>query len=56
MPPGSIQGLVLFNVLTNIIFYFIKNCKLYNYTDDTTVSNADNNLKRLIEKNVEDSL
>ena len=36
-------------------FVSIKNCKLYNYADDNTVSHTDKNLKRLIDEIVEDS-
>ena len=35
---GSIVGPLLFNVFINDIFYFIKNCDLYNYADDNTLS------------------
>ena len=55
---GETQGSipVLFNMFINDIFHFIKNCKLYNYADDNTVSHADKNLKRLIVDLVGDCL
>ena len=49
VPQGSILGPVL------DIFHFIKNCKLYNYADDNTVSHTDTDLKRLNDELVEDS-
>ena len=32
------QYMLLFNVLINDVFYFIKNCDLYYYADDNTLS------------------
>ena len=37
-------------------FHFIENCKLYNYSNDITVSHADKHLKMLIDELFVDSL
>lgn len=40
VPQGSILGPLLFNVFMNDLFYFIEKCALYNYADDTSLSNC----------------
>ena len=41
---GSILGSVLFNVCIDDTFLFVKDSTLYNYADDNTVSNCDNDI------------
>jgi hypothetical protein len=41
---GSILDPVLFNVFINDIFLFVKDSTIYNYADDNTVSNCDNDI------------
>ena len=48
VPQGSVLRPILFNLLINDLFYFIKTCNVHNYADDTTLSTFSNSVPRLI--------
>ena len=49
-------GPVLFKIVLNDIFYFIKDSSLYNYADDNTLAYAGFNIEKLIATLKNDSL
>ena len=48
VPQGSVLGLLLFNILMNDLFYFIKETQLLNFTDDITIGTFLNSVDDLI--------
>ena len=47
MPPGSILGSLLFNILVNDIFYFIQDAYICNSADDNSLYPIENNFKEV---------
>ena len=47
-PQGSILGSLLFNILINNLFYFIKDAQLLKFTDDNTIATCSNSVDNLI--------
>jgi hypothetical protein len=48
VPQGSILEPILFKILLNDIFHFIKTSELYNYADDNTLSYSDFDINNLV--------
>ena len=44
VPQGSILGHLLFNIFINIVFLLDMSCSIYNYTDDSCISYAHDNV------------